>query len=323
MVDTAPADPVFVGGTGRCGTTVLGELIGQHSSYAFIPWEIKFHCHPRGLGGLLRGETSLEAFLLYMRDHWFPRYVPVWSSDDYVAKWERLRGTEFPNPRVRFDLPRERFDSLLDDFADDYRGDPHGASRSLVRSLLDPVARRGGRRSWAETTPSNGKYANTLGDAFPEMKIVHVFRDGRDVASSRLSRNRRPLAPDGRGEFGRELRWWAKRLRLTDEAVRKLPPERALTLSFEGLVTTDRDASYRQLLDFLGVHDEPAMRGFFDTRLLPDAAHLGRWREDPHIGVKKATKMYERIVAELHEEGVTCVPILEDGALAGTSRPAA
>src|SRR5438034_10998275 len=36
-------EPVFVGGAGRSGTTILARLIGEHSRYYTIPFEIRFH----------------------------------------------------------------------------------------------------------------------------------------------------------------------------------------------------------------------------------------------------------------------------------------
>jgi hypothetical protein len=307
MIRNRPADPVFVGGTGRSGTTILGQLIGEHSQYAFIPMEIKFHCDPNGLAGLLRGEISREGFMAYMRDKWFPK-ATRWSDPDYAQSWKRLRKADLPNPEIRLDLAPERILRLVGEFESSYPNEPDSAARILLRSLLDPIARRVGKSSWVETTPSNGKYADTLARLFPDMRIVHVVRDGRDVASSRLARNRRPLSANVQAEFGRELRWWAKRLRITVDAVNKLPPDRALTVSFEDLVATDRDRSYNQLLGFLGVADEPPVREFFDTQLSPGAAHIGRWKQDPYVSPRKATAMYRRILAELGEQGVNCVP---------------
>ena len=40
---------VFVGGTGRSGTTVTAELLGRHSHFADVPIECRFHCNPNGL----------------------------------------------------------------------------------------------------------------------------------------------------------------------------------------------------------------------------------------------------------------------------------
>ena len=36
------SDHVFVGGTGRSGTTVVGRLVGAHERYHLIPFEARF-----------------------------------------------------------------------------------------------------------------------------------------------------------------------------------------------------------------------------------------------------------------------------------------
>jgi hypothetical protein len=38
-MDPKPVDLVFVGGTGRSGTTVTAELLGRHSRFATVPIE--------------------------------------------------------------------------------------------------------------------------------------------------------------------------------------------------------------------------------------------------------------------------------------------
>ena len=42
--------------------------------------------------------------------------------------------------------------------------------------------------------------------------------------------------------------------------------ERLHVVGLDELVCGDREGTYADLLDFLGVEDEPAMRGFFDAR---------------------------------------------------------
>src|SRR5947207_11016977 len=70
---TANEDIVFVGGTGRSGTHVLGRLIGRHSRYAGIPIEARFHCNKRGLPDLLGGRVTLAGFVEKLRDFWWHR----------------------------------------------------------------------------------------------------------------------------------------------------------------------------------------------------------------------------------------------------------
>ena len=46
-------DLVFVGGTGRSGTHILGRLLGSHARFADVPIESRFHCNKRGMPDLL------------------------------------------------------------------------------------------------------------------------------------------------------------------------------------------------------------------------------------------------------------------------------
>jgi outer membrane protein assembly factor BamB len=41
--------PVFVGGTGRSGTTVVGQMLGEHPEYAAVPVEVRFHTEAGGV----------------------------------------------------------------------------------------------------------------------------------------------------------------------------------------------------------------------------------------------------------------------------------
>jgi hypothetical protein len=55
--------PVFVGGTGRSGTTILARVLGQHANFSMVPVEARFIVDRHGLIDFLKGDTSLENFL--------------------------------------------------------------------------------------------------------------------------------------------------------------------------------------------------------------------------------------------------------------------
>src|SRR5919109_285696 len=66
-------DLVFVGGTGRSGTHVLGRLLGRHPRLAGVPIECRFHCNKRGMPDLLGGRVTLAGFVEKLRDFWWHR----------------------------------------------------------------------------------------------------------------------------------------------------------------------------------------------------------------------------------------------------------
>ena len=64
---------VFVGGTGRSGTHIVGRLLGEHAAFADVPIEARFHCNKRGLPDLLEGRVSFSGFVEKLRDFWWHR----------------------------------------------------------------------------------------------------------------------------------------------------------------------------------------------------------------------------------------------------------
>ena len=55
MTET-PAELVFVGGTGRSGTHILSYLLDRHSRFHGVPIECRFHCNPKGLADVVKGQ---------------------------------------------------------------------------------------------------------------------------------------------------------------------------------------------------------------------------------------------------------------------------
>jgi hypothetical protein len=81
--------------------------------------------------------------------------------------------------------------------------------------------------------------------------------------------------------------------------------------SLDELVQSDRDATYAELLEFVGVDDEPAMRAFFETEMNADAAHRERWRKGlDEAEQERITDLYETTLQRLEAEGYHCAPVL-------------
>jgi hypothetical protein len=99
---------------------------------------------------------------------------------------------------------------------------PEEAAPRVRRTLT--VARRlglvGGRRA-VEQTPETAFIVEAVRLAFPEAKIVHIVRDGRDVVCSLLERGwlsaqRRGEGDDAGIPFGAEPRFWVEQGREDD-----------------------------------------------------------------------------------------------------------
>jgi len=172
--------------------------------------------------------------------------------------------------------------------------------RWLMRVELD-----GGRR-FAEKTPWNTFLLPFLARTFPGLQVIHIIRDGRDVAASHIRKPwlRADSATSGKREpggylYGPWAQWWvppAQRtafetgpdvLRMsmawrlfTETALRDGPPlgaDRYLELRYESLVT-DPTAEGQRVLDFLGI-DRPDSRATLIAAVgKADRGSVGAWR---------------------------------------------
>jgi hypothetical protein len=275
---------------------VLARLLGAHRNYAMIPFEVRFHSVGGGVPDLLAGDVTLDDFLVSMRTKW---------------GWRKENGEAIPK-RLRRHVTEEQMEAALEPFAASFPDDPLRSSRELVSSLLDPMAREAGKPTWVEMTPPNAHSGGTLAALYPGMKLVHIARDGRDVASSVASvmeRNRARKGRTGETKSVAELvrKRWERRMRLCEAGCAGLSSDQLLVLRFEDLIVERREESYQRLLEFLGLDDDPGMRAYFDTEMTADRAHVGRWRE----GISEAerdriTAVYATVLEELRRDGVSC-----------------
>jgi hypothetical protein len=299
-VSPAPggAEPrlVFIGGTGRSGTHALAHLLGRHSELADVPIEARFHCNKRGMPDLLEGRITLRTYLAKLRGFW----------------WHRVRVDG--QPRGLYNLMRRaEFDAAVDRFENAYPVDPLAACRGLYLDLLWPVAERRGKPGLVEMSSHNVRESQTLMRLFPQAKVIHSLRDGRDSASSVTGKTWGPRST--RAAIG----WWADRLRAIERGVRgsedgapfSIPEDRFRVVMLDELVGSRREREYASLLEFLGLEDEPAMREFFDREMTVEAAHVGRWRRGVPLPARAMIqRRYVRTIGRLERERNHVAPIL-------------
>ena len=288
--------PVFIGGTGRSGTHAVARLLGRHSHLADVPIEARFHCNKRGLPDLLEGRITLNGYLSKLRGFW----------------WHRVRVDG--HPRGLYNLHRRyEFDAACERFQAAYPENPIDASRRLVLDLLEPVAARAGKPRLVEMSSHNVKEAQTLLRLFPDARVIHALRDGRDAATSVSDKTWGP------NSVTRGIDWWEARLREIERGVRgeedgasySIPSDRFRVVLLDDLVGPDRERAYAELLEFLELPDEEPIRTFFESSVTADAAHAGRWRRElGPVARRRVASRYQRAVTTLEQEGNHAAPVL-------------
>lgn len=272
--EPAPA-PVFIGGTGRSGTTLLARTLGAHPRLFSVTWESQFIV---ARGGLLDcaavgfDAAALERFAERARGKWFRREIGR-SDRSYAAG-------------LCADIDRDELEGALALLTrragTDY--DPHAAAAAFVDELFGHAARRSGAARWCEKTPANLVRAGELQRLFPELRFVHIVRDGRDVVASILARGFWPIdwgLLDGAGASAPNevtadaaARYWARAMRRGREELERLPAGSCVVVRLEDLVA-DTAGTLAEVCDFLG---EPFDDALLDGRIRSDS--IGRWRRD-------------------------------------------
>jgi Sulfotransferase family len=211
---------VFVLGVRRSGTTLLRVMLDRHSQLA-VPDESFFIPQLADRHG---GGIDVESFV------------------DDLRRLETLREWEVPVEEVRTRLRP---------------GQPVGEA---IGAIFETYAARQGKARWGDKTPLYMQHLRLLERHFPQALFVHLFRDGRDAATSFLA------MPEGlvttSWAHPRSAADFACQWRAEIEAARRLGarvgPRRYLEVAYEPLVA-EPERELRRICEFVGLTFEPGM----------------------------------------------------------------
>ncbi len=233
--------PIFIGGAGRSGTTLLRVILDTHPNIV---------CGP-------------EFKLL-------PEIARLWTL-----------GMQISPILQTYELgPREFND----------------AHRRFIESLLHRYLRASGKKRLAEKSPNNIFYFFQLSRIFPDARLIHVVRDGRDAVCSLLTMDWRDPATGRKPAYvanaAAAVEYWARAVRAGLEAARALPSDSFYLLRYEDMVTRPKE-TLEPLFTFIGEAWDPCVLDFHlkkregtkessdgqvARRLYTHAA--GRWQRD-------------------------------------------
>ena len=239
---------VFIVGCPRSGTTLLRRIGDAHPELAII------------------GE------LQWVR-RWWERRIGITPEGNVTRE---LLDMLLADRRFRkLDLAAELVAELVED------GRPKHFAR-FVTEVFDLHGRVKGKPFVGEKTPGYVRLLPTVHSLWPNARVVHLIRDGRDLTLSLQDRTRTKRAawrfptweedPVTTGAL-----YWEWNVRLGREAGALLGPDRYHESRYEGLVA-DPELECRELCDFLGLAYDPAMLRF----------HEGRTRSQPGLSAKRA-----------------------------------
>lgn len=235
------ASPAFIVGVMRSGTTLLSATLNRHPLVCVTP-ETDF------LYKLSRYPGGSEGF----RRDW---------PDSLYRIVDRMK------PTAEWDKPAVLLERRV-----------HGrplTGREAFLELGAMIAQRYGKRLWVEKTPNHINCLPFIRQLFPEARIIHIVRDGRDVADS-LSR----VSFGSPNYFDNLLRW----MREVEGADAFAASDRnTLAVRYEDLVA-DPGSTMREVCQFLGI-------GFVPAMLQPDGSERALIERDSDHMKEAATQV--------------------------------
>lgn len=207
------AAPFFVVGSARSGTTLLRMILNAHQDIA-VPPESRF------IVELWEGRREVDADGLLERLAVHKRFTE-WKLPIEAVRAELGRSGTVPYPEV-------------------------------MGAAFAAYARSRSKARWGDKTPRYVTNIDLLVSLWPDARIVHLVRDGRDVALSYADVSFGPKNVVEAAEL------WAERVRAGMRSGRSLDEASYLEMRYEDLVD-DPVPRLETLCDFLGLPFEQGM----------------------------------------------------------------
>lgn len=218
---------VFIGGTGRSGTSIMKKVLACHPQVVAYPFELRVNVDPGGILDLghslvenwspYSGDSALKAFLQLMDDvrksgrsqlverrvcsafNFSPRRYPSLGFENHL-------GGAFQEAIERFvsDLSSAesagfwagtpaytRSPAIFETKCLNWPKFAKAATEFMdaLHAPLVPSIDAMGQHAWVDDTPYSVLHADQLHRVYPDMKLIHVYRDPRDVLASYRTKN--------------------------------------------------------------------------------------------------------------------------------------
>ena len=240
------AAPFFIVGCSRSGTTLLQVLIDAHPDLAIPP---ESHIYDR-FGPFL----NLYGDLTVSRNR--GRFIAALLNDSFIRQWQLDIGVTDVERRLR-------------------RADRIG----VIDALFCLYAENKGAVRWGDKTPEHIRYLREIRADFPQARLIHLIRDGRDVAEAMRRMVFGPVTAFGLAhEWRREVGYWG-------EFCGEYGTANTLLLSYEDLVTQPHE-SVSTLLRFIGARELDTVSRYASTSLSRNLATTQKaWHSSLRKGI--------------------------------------
>lgn len=252
--------PIFVTGFARSGTTWVNRLMADYFDAGFVnegQFIVSFGKHIKRYGDL-KDIQNREGLLQDL------------ARDDFFSILRRSYGIEMDWVRVK----------------------DRGASfAGVVRDVLTQIAERLGKRRIGSKYPAFGRHLELLNNLFPDCRVIHVVRDGRDCALSQKG-----VTWGHQNTYAAAIHWrkYLATVRNSADAMHG----RFLEIRYEDLLLKP-EFTMNKLDVFIGDDQGGrASRRFLENRGSLKASKVGQWRKAMPV---RSQALFESVAGDMLE----------------------
>lgn len=204
--------PIFIVGFNGSGTTMLADSLNNHPDIYIFP-----------------EETKILPFILKNKDKY---------GDLSIIKNQKKLAEEMIQYWAFWEINDRNYPEIQNDLLSG-----NGVA-DVLHSVYGFFARKALKKRWGEKTPMYLQHIELISENVKDAKIIHLFRDGRDVARSL---HRRWARDPERTVFR-----WKLTTQLAREQGKKIGSHRYIELKYEDL-TLDPRTHMKNICDFLNI----------------------------------------------------------------------
>jgi hypothetical protein len=220
----------FIGGTGRCGTSITRKLLACSPEVGVLPFEHRILIDPDGpidfydrmksyrdpystdiaIDRLIRHLARLDESTLVKKVA--DKLIKTTVLANYLTP-SQYSGWQLSETFTNYQVEVEKLQCVLNSFryigrwvgSQSYKLNNYikyspasnieelgGALRDFYISLVSDFLSRNSKSYFVEDSTWNMNHIGSLAELFPEAKFVHVYRDPRDVVASLMGQNWMP-----------------------------------------------------------------------------------------------------------------------------------
>ena len=218
----SPKPPVFIVGAPRSGTTMLQFILDDLPDLSMPTGESHFFIP------LFRSQLD------------FP------NLDTRAGMHHLLQTIHNFNPIFLYgDLHGVKFD--VERMTDEFMAEGRASVRDVIAGIFEHNACGMGKTRWGDKTPYYALHLDKLIEWWPNARIIHLVRDGRDVALSLFGRKHDFSAYN----IYYAAQYWQKYVDVCRGQGGRLPASQYLEIRYEDILN-GKDAAMRSICDFIG-----------------------------------------------------------------------